>query len=67
MLEAIRQDYVRTARSKGLKEGFIIYKHVMRNGLVPVITLIGGSLGSLIAAPHLLRMYWYPGHGKPAC
>ena len=41
MLEAIRQDYVRTARSKGLKEGFIIYKHVLRNGLVPIITMIG--------------------------
>lgn len=49
MLEAIRQDYVRTARSKGLKEGFIIYKHVMRNGLIPIITLIGGRLSSLIA------------------
>lgn len=65
MLEAIRQDYVRTARSKGLKEGFIIYKHVMRNGLVPVITLIGGSLGSLIAGSAFIEnVFGIPGMGN---
>jgi peptide/nickel transport system permease protein len=65
MLEAIRQDYVRTARSKGLKEGFIIYKHVMRNGLVPIITLIGGSLGMLIAGSAFIEIvFGIPGMGN---
>ena len=48
MLEAIRQDYVRTARSKGLPENYIVRKHVMRNGLIPVITMLGGRLSSMI-------------------
>lgn len=65
MLEAMRQDYVRTARSKGLKEGFIIYKHVMRNGLVPIITLVGGRLGSLIAGSAFVEnVFGIPGMGN---
>ena len=65
MLEAIRQDYVRTARSKGLKEGFIIYKHVMRNGLVPIITLVGGRLSSLIAGSAFVEnVFGIPGMGN---
>lgn len=45
MLEAIRQDYVRTAKAKGVKEGKIIFKHVLRNSLLPVITIAGMNIG----------------------
>ena len=44
MLEVIRQDYIRTARSKGLKEGEIIRKHALKNCLIPVLTVVGGNL-----------------------
>lgn len=48
MLEAIHQDYVRTARSKGNKEKVIIYKHVLRNALVPIVTMIGNRLSMMM-------------------
>lgn len=65
MLEAYGQDYVRTARSKGLKEGFIIYKHVMGNGLIPIITLIGGRLSSLIGGAMFVEaVFSIPGMGS---
>ena len=44
MLEVIRQDYIRTARAKGLKEGDIIRKHALKNCLIPVLTVVGGNL-----------------------
>ena len=49
VLEAIRQDYVRTARAKGVPEKQVIWKHVLKNALLPVITQIGMSLGVMIA------------------
>lgn len=65
MLEAYGQDYVRTARAKGLKEGFIIYKHVMGNGLIPIITLIGGRLSSLIGGAMFVEaVFSIPGMGS---
>ncbi len=64
MLEAIRQDYVRTARSKGLKENYIINKHVLRNGLVPIITLIGGRLAMMIGGSVFIEnVFSIPGMG----
>lgn len=48
MLESIRQDYVRTARAKGVPERQVIWKHVLKNALLPVVTNVGLSLGSLI-------------------
>jgi peptide/nickel transport system permease protein len=48
MLEEIRQDYVITARAKGLGEGVVVYKHALRNALLPVITILGLSLPALI-------------------
>ena len=48
MLEAIRQDYVRTARAKGAPERTVIWKHALRNALLPVVTQVGMSLGLLI-------------------
>ena len=64
MLEAIRQDYVRTARSKGIKENKIITKHVIRNGLVPVITLFGDRLSQMIGGSVFIEnVFTIPGMG----
>jgi peptide/nickel transport system permease protein len=49
MLEVIRQDYIRTARSKGLKESAIIRKHALKNCLIPLITVTGGFMTSVLA------------------
>ncbi len=48
MLEALHEDYVRTARSKGLREGHVIARHVFRNALLPVVTTSGAAMGALI-------------------
>ncbi|MBI3810991.1 MAG: ABC transporter permease [Nitrospirae bacterium] len=48
MLEVIRQDYIRTARAKGLSEYVVVYKHALRNALIPVITILGLSIPGLI-------------------
>lgn len=48
MLEALGQDYVRTARSKGLHEAIVVYRHTLRNACLPLITVIGPSLGFLV-------------------
>ncbi len=49
MLEVLRQDYVRTARAKGVKERLVILKHAFRNALLPIVTIIGLQLGTLFA------------------
>jgi len=65
MLEAIRQDYVRTARSKGLKESFIVRKHVLRNGLIPIITMIGNRLAHMIGGSVFIEnVFSIPGMGS---
>ena len=48
MLEVLSQDYVRTARAKGLKENVVIYRHALRNALIPLVTVFGVALGSLV-------------------
>jgi len=48
MLEVIRQDYIRTARAKGQKESVVIFKHALKNALIPVITVMGLSFGVLL-------------------
>ncbi len=48
MLEVIQQDYIRTARAKGLSETVVVYKHALRNALIPIITIIGLSIPGLI-------------------
>ncbi|MBI3994758.1 MAG: ABC transporter permease [Nitrospirae bacterium] len=48
MLEVIRQDYIRTARAKGLSERVVVYKHALRNALIPIITILGLSVPGLI-------------------
>lgn len=48
MLEVLRQDYVRTARAKGLRENVVIYRHALRNALIPLVTIFGLSLATLV-------------------
>jgi peptide/nickel transport system permease protein len=55
MLEVVGQDYIRTARAKGLKEHVIIYKHALRNALIPVITVVGLQFGSLLGGTVLVE------------
>lgn len=64
MLEVIRQDYVRTARSKGLAERKVIYLHALKNALIPVITLMGLRLGMLIGGSMFVEsVFNIPGVG----
>jgi len=64
MLEVLRQDYVRTARAKGLAERVVVFKHALRNGMIPVITLLGFSLPSLLGGAVIIeRVFTYPGMG----
>ncbi|PUB09573.1 nickel ABC transporter permease [Paenisporosarcina sp. OV554] len=55
MLEVVGQDYIRTARAKGLKEHVIIYKHALRNALIPVITVVGLQFGGLLGGTVLVE------------
>jgi peptide/nickel transport system permease protein len=48
MLDKIRQDYVRTARAKGATEGIVIWRHALKNALLPVITVTGSNFGALL-------------------
>lgn len=67
MLEVIRQDYIRTARAKGLKESIVIYKHGLRNALIPVVTILGLSLPGLFGGAMITeRIFSWPGIGKIA-
>lgn len=65
MLEAIRQDYVRTARAKGVPERQVIWKHVLKNALLPVVTQVGLSLGTLICGAVVAeKIFSVPGIGS---
>jgi len=64
MLEVIRQDYIRTARSKGLSEGKVIMKHALKNALIPVITLVGMQLGMIMGGSAVIEaIHNIPGMG----
>jgi len=64
MLDVIRQDFVRTARSKGLKNKIITFRHIMRNGLIPVVTIIGNRLAHLIGGSMFVEnVFSIPGIG----
>lgn len=65
MLETLRQDYVRTARAKGLAERGVVYRHALRNALIPVVTVIGLQFGSLIGGAVLTETtFAWPGIGR---
>jgi peptide/nickel transport system permease protein len=62
VLEVLEQDYVRTARAKGLQPGRIIVRHVVRNGLVPVVTVLGLQMGTLLGGTVLVEFVFnWPG------
>jgi peptide/nickel transport system permease protein len=65
MLEVIRQDYVRTARAKGLSERVVVFKHALRNALLPIITLLGLTLPYLFGGAVLVEtIFAWPGMGR---
>ena len=65
MLEVVRQDYIRTAWSKGLRERYIILKHAMKNSLIPVITMMGMGLGHIFGGSVLVEtVFAIPGMGR---
>ncbi len=65
MLEVIRQDYIRTARSKGLRERVVIYRHALRNAMIPTITIVGLSVGALLGGAVLTEtVFAWPGIGS---
>ncbi|MEC9488696.1 MAG: ABC transporter permease [Halanaerobium sp.] len=65
MLEVIREDYVRTARAKGLKERVVIYKHALRNAIIPVITLLGMRMPFLFSGAVMTEtVFAWPGMGR---
>jgi len=67
MLEVMRQDYIRTAWSKGLKERVIIIRHALKNGLIPVITLSGMGLSMIIGGTVIIEtVFNIPGMGRLA-
>jgi peptide/nickel transport system permease protein len=64
MLDVLQQDYIRTARAKGFKEGKVVYKHGLRNGLIPVITIVGLMLPSFIGGSVVVeKVFNWPGIG----
>ena len=65
MLDSMKQDYVRTARAKGLGEGRVLKKHVLRNSMNPVVTIIGLQFGSLLGGAVLTeKVFSWPGIGS---
>ena len=67
MLEVMRQDYIRTAWSKGLRERFVIFRHALKNGLIPVITLSGMNLSLIVGGSVVIeQVFNIPGMGRLA-
>ena len=65
MLEVIRQDYIRTARAKGLRETVIVARHALRNALIPVITILGPlAIGIITGSVVIENLFGIPGLGK---
>ncbi len=67
ILEVLREDYIRTARAKGLSERVVLYKHALRNAMIPIVTIIGFSLPALIGGSVLVEtIFAWPGLGRLA-
>jgi peptide/nickel transport system permease protein len=65
MIDVIRADYIRTARAKGLREFIVVYKHALRNSLIPIITLLGGLLPGMIGGSVIVeQIFGIPGMGR---
>ncbi len=67
MLEVLESDYVRTARAKGLSEGVVVYKHALRNAIIPLVTVAGLQFGTLLSGALLVEtVFNWPGLGRLA-
>ncbi|MNC34062.1 Dipeptide transport system permease protein DppB [compost metagenome] len=65
MLEVLDQDYIRTARAKGVKERKVVFRHALRNALIPIITILGLDLPILVAGAALTEnVFNWPGMGR---
>lgn len=65
MMETLRQDYIRTARSKGISERIVTYKHAFRNSMIPIITLLGFALPGLFGGAVIFEtLFTWPGMGQ---
>jgi ABC-type dipeptide/oligopeptide/nickel transport system permease component len=65
MLEELGQDYIRTARAKGLPERTVVYRHALRNAMIPVLTVIGLQFGALLAGAIVTEtIFSWPGIGR---
>jgi ABC-type dipeptide/oligopeptide/nickel transport system permease component len=65
MLEELNQDYIRTARAKGLPENTVVYRHALRNAMIPVITVLGLQFGALLAGAIVTeKIFSWPGIGR---
>jgi peptide/nickel transport system permease protein len=67
MLEVLNQDFVRTARAKGLRERGVVYRHALRNALIPIVTILGFEIGGLLSGAFIIEtVFAYPGVGQLA-
>ncbi|GHO51060.1 ABC transporter permease [Ktedonospora formicarum] len=65
MIEALNQDYVRTARAKGLRERTVLYSHALRNAIIPVLTIVGLQVGAVLAGTFAIEtVFLWPGIGQ---
>ena len=65
MLEVMNQDYIRTARAKGLAEIFVVLRHMVRNALIPVVTILGPALANLVTGSFIIEyLFSVPGMGR---
>jgi ABC-type dipeptide/oligopeptide/nickel transport system permease component len=65
MLEVLSLDYIRTARSKGLKESIVIYKHALKNAMIPLVTVAGMQFGFLLGGTVIIEtVFAWPGVGR---
>ena len=65
MLEVLRQDYVRTARAKGLAERVVVLRHMFKNALIPVVTILGPALAALVTGSFIIEtIFSFPGMGR---
>jgi len=65
MLEVLRQDYIRTARAKGLAERVVVLRHMLKNALIPVVTILGPALAGLVTGSFIIEtMFSFPGMGR---
>jgi ABC-type dipeptide/oligopeptide/nickel transport system permease component len=67
LLEVLREEYVKTARAKGVAERAVIFRHALRNAMIPILTVAGVQLGQLMAGSIILESVFYlPGLGRLA-